>query len=164
MKKYISIFLTLIIIIACVTAFAADSSKDDVNFTQEELELLENTSAIGISPYSTGLISGCDIRIAKQGSTTLLISGYTNGSSEVVKCGFTKVVIQRKKSSSTSWSNYKTYKDLYSNSTKYKLSKSITVEKGYQYRVTATHYAKMASAHIAKKNGIQNATTLNTSY
>ena len=104
--------------------------------------MLENTSAIGISPYSTGLISGCDIRIAKQGSTTLLISGYTNGSSEVVKCGFTKVVIQRKKSSSTSWSNYKTYKDLYSNSTKYKLSKSITVEKGYQYRVTATHYAK----------------------
>ena len=145
MKKYISIFLTLIIIIACftpVTAFAADSSKDDVSFTQEELDLLENTSAVGISPYSTGLISGCDIRIAKQGSNTLLISGYTHGSSEVVKCGFTKVVIQRKKSSSTSWSNYKTYKDLYSNSTKYKLSKSITVEKGYQYRVTATHYAK----------------------
>ena len=26
------------------------------------------------------------------------------------------------------------------------------------------YYAKMASAHIAKKNGIQNATTLNTSY
>ena len=145
MKKYISIFLTLIMIIACftpVTAFAADSSKDDVSFTQEELELLEHTSAVGISQYSTGLISGCDIRIAKQGSTTLLISGYTYGSNEVVKCGFTKVVIQRKKSSSTSWSNYKKYDDLYSKSNSYTLNKSVAVEKGYQYRVTATHYAK----------------------
>lgn len=72
MKKYISIFLAILMIITCfapVTVFAADSSKDDVYFTQEELELLEQTSAVGISPYSTGLISGHDIRIAKQGPT-----------------------------------------------------------------------------------------------
>lgn len=145
MKKYVSIFLVILMIITCfapVTAFAADRAEDDVCFTQEELELLEQTSAVGISPYSTGLISRHDIRIAKQGSTTLLISGYTYGSSEVVKCGFTKVVVQRKTASATSWSNYKTYNDLYSESTKYNLSKSLTVEKGYQYRVTATHYAK----------------------
>ena len=29
-----------------------------------------------------------------------------------------------------------------SKTTKYNLSKSLTVDKGYQYRVTATHYAK----------------------
>lgn len=125
-----------------ITAFASESTENDVCFTQDELELLEQTSATGISPYSTGLISGHDIRVAKQGTTTLLISGYTYGSSEVVKCGFTKVIVQRKKSSETSWSNYKTYKDLYSESTKYNLSKSLTVDKGYQYRVTVTHYAK----------------------
>lgn len=145
MKKYISIFLAILMIITCsapVTAFAADSTEDDVRFTQEELELLEQTNAVGISPYSTGLISRHDIRIAKQGSTILLISGYTYGSSEVVKCGFTKVVVQRKTASANSWSNYKTYNDLYSESNRYNLSKSLTVEKGYQYRVTATHYAK----------------------
>lgn len=145
MKKYISIFFAILMIITCfapVTVFAADSSKDDVCFTQEELELLEKTTAVGISPYSTGLISKYDIRIAKQGATTLLISGYTHGSSEVIKCGFTKVVVQRKKATATSWSNYKTYKDLYSESTKYNLSKSLTADKGYQYRITATHYAK----------------------
>lgn len=145
MKKYISIFLAILMITACfapVTVFAADSSKDDVCFTQEELELLEQTSAVGISPYSTGLISGHDIRIAKQGTTTLLISGYTQGNNDVKKCGFTKVVVQRKKASATSWSNYKTYNDLYSESNRYNLSKSLTVDKGYQYRVTATHYAK----------------------
>lgn len=80
-------------------------------------------------------------RISKKG-TSLILYGITQGNSEVVKCGFTKVVIQRKKSSSTSWSNYKTYNDLFSESNNYTLNKSVAVEKGYQYRVTATHYAK----------------------
>lgn len=75
-------------------------------------------------------------------ATTLIIKGYTYGNSEVKKCGFTKIIIQRKKSSESSWSNYKTYNDLFSESNKYKLSKSVAVEKGYQYRAKATHYAK----------------------
>lgn len=145
MKKYISMFLTILMIITCfapVTAYASESTEDDVYFTQEEFETLEHIYAVGITPYTTGLITGNKLGIAKQDTTTLVIKGYTYGSSEVVKCGFTKVVVQRKKASATSWSNYKTYKDLYSDSTKYNLSKSLTVEKGYQYRVTATHYAK----------------------
>lgn len=144
MRKYISIFLTLIMIITSfvpVTVFAADSTEDDAYFTQEEFETLEHLYAVGITTYATGLIIKNNLGIAKDG-TTLKITGLTEGSSEVVKCGFTKVVVQRKKSSATSWSNYKTYNDLYSESTKYKLSKSLTVDKGYQYRVTATHYAK----------------------
>ena len=145
MKKYITILLTIIMAIACfipTTALAADGAEDDIYFTQEEFDALEHTNAVGITPYATGLISRYDLRIAKQGTTTLLISGYTYGSDEVVKCGFTKVVVQRKKATATSWSNYKTYNDLYAESTKYNLSKSLTVDKGYQYRVTATHYAK----------------------
>lgn len=144
MKKYISIFLVILMIITCfvpVTAFAADSTEDDAYFTQEEFDSLEHTYAVGISLYSTGLIIDKNLGIAKNG-TTLIIKGKTEGSNDVVKCGFTKVVVQRKKASATSWSNYKTYNDLYSESTKYNLSKSLTVEKGYQYRVTATHYAK----------------------
>lgn len=144
MKKYISMFLTILMIITCfapVTAYASESTEDDVYFTQEEFEALEHIYAVGITPYTTGLIIDKNLGIAKDG-TILKITGKTEGSSEVVKCGFTKVVVQRKKASETSWSNYKTYKDLYSDSTKYNLSKSITVEKGYQYRVTATHYAK----------------------
>lgn len=144
MKKYISIFLTIFMIFTCfspITAFASDVTEDDAYFTQEEFESLEHTYAIGITPYATGLITDNNLGIAKDG-TKLKITGLTKGSSEVVKCGFTKVVVQRKKSSESSWSNYKTYKDLYSESTKYNLSKSLTVDKGYQYRVTATHYAK----------------------
>lgn len=144
MKKYISIFLAIIMTMVCFipnTVFAADSTEDNSYFSQEEFESLEHKYAVSIQPYSSGLITKHNLGIAKDG-TVLKISGYTYGSSEVVKCGFTKVVVQRKKSSESSWSNYKTYKDLYSESTKYSLSKSLTVEKGYQYRVTATHYAK----------------------
>lgn len=145
MKKYISILLSILMMLSCfapVTAFADDSTEDDAYFTQEEFEALEHTYAVGITPYASGLIDKHTLGIGKQGTTTLLISGLTQGSSEVKKCGFTKVVVQRKKSTETSWSNYKTYKDLYSESNYYTLSKSLTVEKGYQYRVTAIHYAK----------------------
>lgn len=144
MKKTISIFLTILMVISCfapVTSFAAESSEDDVYFTQEEFDSLEHAYAVGITPYATGLIIDKNLAIAKD-ETTLRIKGLTKGNNEVVKCGFTKVVVQRKKSNESSWSNYKTYKDLYSDSNRYDLSKSLAVDKGYQYRVTATHYVK----------------------
>ena len=144
MKKYLSIILSAIIAITCLipfTAFAEDNTEYDAEFTQAEFESLEHVYAVSIQPYSSGLITDYRLGIAKSGNN-LQISGYTQGSDEVIKCGFTKVTIQRRTSSSGSWSNYKTLNDLYSNSDYYKLSKSLTVDKGYQYRVTATHYAK----------------------
>ena len=124
------------------TTVLASVETDNAYFTKEEFESYEHIYADGITTHATNLIDSNNLGIAKKDATTLLISGYTYGSSEVKKCGFTKVVVQRKKSTESSWSNYQTYKDLYSDSTRYNLSKSLTVEKGYQYRVTATHYAK----------------------
>lgn len=144
MKKNLSVFLTILMAICCLTpsyAFAAVNSEFDSEFTQQEFESLEHTYAVSIQPYSTGLITNHTLGIAKSGNN-LLITGYTKGSSSVVKCGFTKVIVQRRASSSASWSNYKTFNDLYSESNYYKISKSVPVDKGYQYRVTATHYAK----------------------
>lgn len=142
MKKIISILLTILMTVCCFSpyyAFAAENEENKYDCTVYQNESYASIESISL--YSSNLITKNSFSINKKG-TSLILYGITQGSSEVVKCGFTKVVIQRKKSSSTSWSNYKTYKDLYSNSTKYNLSKSITVEKGYQYRVTATHYAK----------------------
>ncbi len=144
MKKHLSIILSAIIVITCLvpfTAFAEDNTKYDAEFTQTEFESLEHVYAISVQPYSSGLITDYRLGIAKSGNN-LQISGYTQGSDEVIKCGFTKVVIQRRTSTSASWSNYKTLNDLYSSSDYYRLSKSIPVNYGYQYRVTATHYAK----------------------
>lgn len=144
MKKYLSIILSAIIAITCLipfTAFAEDNTEYDTEFTQAEFESLEHVYAVSIQPYSSGLITNHRLGIAKNGNN-LVISGFTQGGDEVIKCGFTKVIIQRRTSASSSWSNYKTFDDLYSDSNYYKLSKTVPVDKGYQYRVTATHYAK----------------------
>lgn len=92
---------------------------------------------------------GHTLGIAKD-NNDLLITGSTTGSSSVVKCGFTKVVIQRRTSSSASWTNYKTFTDLYDDDNRYQLSKKVPVTSGYQYRVTATHYAKKSLLQTEK--------------
>lgn len=143
MKKLIIIFTITLLISTIIpfNAFAADNTVDNTYFSQEEFEALEHLYAESIQPYATGLIIDYKIGIAKNGNN-LLITGYTNGAAEVVKCGFTKVVIERKKASDSKWSTYTTYKSLYSDSNYYSIYKSVVVESGYQYRVTAVHYAK----------------------
>ena len=152
MKKFLSIFLSILVVIGCSIpsyAFAADNSEYDSEFTQEEFESLEHVYAVSIQPYASGLIVGHTLGIAKD-KNDLLITGSTSGSSSVVKCGFTKVVVQRRTSSNSSWSNYKTFTDLYDDDNRYQLSKRVPVTTGYQYRVTATHYAKRSLIQTEK--------------
>lgn len=144
MKKYLSIILSILIVVFCLvpyTALAADKSENDTIISETEFEKLDHTYAEYIETRATGLIVNKNLDIAKSGNS-LIISGYTTGISAVVKCGFTKVIIQQRKNSSDSWSNYKSYNDLYSDSNAYTLGKTVSVPSGYQYRVTATHYAK----------------------
>lgn len=145
MRRVLSIIFTIIILLCCLTpscAFAYENKSDnDLKYSYTTYQSDNFVSVEGVSLYSTNLIIKNSINISKDG-TKLIITGLTQGTSDVVKCGFTKVIVQRKKSSTNSWSNYKTYEDLYSNSNKYNLNKSLTVESGYQYRVTVTHYAK----------------------
>ncbi len=147
MKKIISITLVVMTIVFYAiptSALASNNTENDDCFTQEEFELLNPIHAEyngNANTRATGLITDCDLAIAKSGAK-LVINGYTYGSSNVVKCGFKEIVIQRRTNSSSSWSNYTTYEDLYSESTQYTFKKSLTVATGYQYRVTAIHYAK----------------------
>lgn len=147
MKKIISIMLVFVAMIICVmptTVLAANNTEDDALLTQEEFQALNPIYAEyeeNCNTRASGLIVNKNLAIAKSG-TTLTIRGFTEGSTDVVKCGFKEVVVQRRANSSSSWSDYKTYEDLYSESTRYNLSKSLTVATGYQYRVTAIHYAK----------------------
>ncbi len=148
MKKSISKLLAVILSVLFIfqtsmVAFAEDEPDwEDANWSQEEFdEILNNNPGSQISPLTDGLINRARISISKSG-TTLKIAGGTQCIPSVVKCGFKVVTIKRRSSSSASWSTYKTYDDLYNSSYNYSLGKTLTVPKGYQWKVYCTHYAK----------------------
>lgn len=167
MKKIIRLLILSCLIATCLipnVAFAAVGTSQpewqDVTLTDEEFNAILSLNPNNeITPYATGLITGKNIAISKSG-TVLTIVGITEGSSEVKKCGFSEVTIQRRKNASSSWSNYQTYKDLYSESKSYQLAKRVTVSSGYQYRVTCTHYAKKNIFSTQKIDNTSNIVTV----
>ena len=149
MKKLIRLFIISCLIITCLipnVAFASVETKqvdwEDIALSDKEFnEILSMNPNNNIQPLATGLITYSSIGISKSGST-LIIAGITKGSSEVTQCGFKKVTIERRKNSSSGWSSYLTYENLYIDGRSYQLSKRVAVPTGYQYRVSCTHYAK----------------------
>lgn len=150
MKKIFSLIIVGCLIFTLfipTNVFAAVGGEQtewqDIVLSDEEFEkILSNNSDNNIMPFTSGLINSYSIGISKNGND-LIIAGKTNCTSNVTKCGFTKVIVQRRSSSSASWSNYQTYNDLYKDARTYALSKKLSVSSGYQYRVICTHYAKV---------------------
>ena len=166
MKKTLKLIITgflICLFLIPYTAFA-DTSQitaewQDIELTNQEFEaLLANNPNNEISPYTSGLIVTYMISVSKNGSN-LIITGRTTGTAEVVKSGFTKVTIQQRKNSSSSWSNYQSYSSLYNDRSSYNLSKTLAVPSGYQYRVTCTHYAKKSLFSTEKIDNTSNIVT-----
>ncbi len=167
MKKILRSFLTvcLAFIMLVPTTFAADANATewkDVALTDEEiasiLALNPNNPTSNANTRASDLISFWSIGISKDGNT-LYVVGKTTGTAEVVKSGFKEVVIQRRATSSSSWSDYITYEDLYIDQFAYNLAKSLTVPSGYQYRVTCVHYAKKNIFSVQKIDNVSNIIT-----
>ena len=162
-KALLSVISIIIVIVTLVpTAFAANEQLpewQDLVLTEEEFNaiLANNTvHTIDEETRATGLISAYAMAISKSGTNTLNISGLTTGTADVVKSGFKEVVIQRRASSSSSWTDYVTYEDIYIDQFAYVLGKSLTVPTGYQYRVTCIHYAKKNFFSVQKIDNVSN--------
>ena len=165
MKKFFkSLFLITLCVIMMIpsAAFAQDTDieLEDVSLSEEEInEILDPYIVDNTQTRASGLIVAYGISIKKDGNK-LLIVGKTNCGAGVVKCGFTHVTVQRRKNSSYSWSQCTKFEDLYSDSTGYVLTASITPQKGYQYRVSCTHYAKKNIFSTENINNISNIVTM----
>lgn len=163
MKKIVSCFLATIILFYMFipqTTLAAEDEKQgwqDVFLTEGEFNDIVEIK--GANERATGLIATYSLGIKKSGSD-LIIAGSTDCFSGVVKCGFKELVIQRRANSAQEWVDYVTYEDLYIENTTYVLSKSITVGTGYQYRVTAVHYAKKNIFITQKLDNVSNVVTM----
>ncbi|MBR6634556.1 MAG: hypothetical protein IKL41_02885 [Clostridia bacterium] len=167
MKKFLLSVISLIMVIVTLvpTVFAANEELaewQDLILTEEEFNsiLANNTiHTVDEDTRATGLIAAYALAISKSGTNTLYIAGKTTGTHEVVKSGFKEVVVQRRANSSSSWSDYATYEDLYWDEIAYVLSKSLTVPTGYQYRVTCVHYAKKNFFSVQKIDNVSNILT-----
>lgn len=145
-------FKTILIAFLCLTtlfpfnnAFATDGEKIqwyDINLAENEIQrILELNPKDNNSSKVSGLIIAYNIAVDKNGSNLNMVAKIICDI-DVVKCGFKKIVIQRRTNANVSWSTYLTYEDLYYDNSAYTVARSIAVTTGYQYRAVCTFYAK----------------------
>ncbi len=116
-------------------AYAADNNGEEIN--------------------ASGLIYQYNLAAAKENNTTLYIEGFTDCDPVVVRCGFKNLKVQRRANTSSSWSDYYDYGNVYEDTDYAAIARDLPVDPGYQYRVTCKHYAK--------KNILNTQTISNTS-
>lgn len=165
MKKIISLSLTICFLFSLFipnTVFASEEEMvewQDIYLSEEEFNaVLSNNSNNDIRPITSGLIDMYSIGVSKK-DNTLIVAGKTIGIAGVVKCGFTKVTIQRRKTGTSEWSDYIPYTDLYNDAGSYVLAKSCLVTPGFQFRVVCTHYAKKNILSVEKIDNVSNIVT-----
>lgn len=148
MKRF---FKTILIVIMCTVSvlpmksFAVDGEKilyHDAVFSEERIqEILALNPQDEFSTRATDLILTYNVAIAKNGSYIDMVARMFCDD-DVVKCGFKKIVIQKRASTSSAWVNCLTLEDLYEDSYASSIGKTFSVPSGYQYRVVCTFYAK----------------------
>ncbi len=154
MRKIISLGLIIISILGIFVIPV--SAQNDANIILpetndaiiDEVYGLYNTDVeVEVTPRATGLIISKSLKLSKT-SSALKITATTTCASDVDKCGFTYIKLQRKVNGS--WTDYKTYTDQYSESTSKTFSKSVSVPTAYTYRVICEHYAEKSKLLIFK--------------
>ena len=150
MKK---LFKTALIVALCMitalsfNSFAADGEKVqwyEIDLTENEIQrILDLNPQNNASSRASDLILLYNVGIAKSSTgTNLNLVAKLTCDIDVVKCGFKKIVIQRRSNAHVAWSTYFTYEDLYDDCPSYTIARQIAVSTGYQYRAVCTFYAK----------------------
>lgn len=157
LKKFISICLVLLSIFSVfsINVFAEKSIVEDTvilnnDIIIEEVYGLYNTNSDSdISVMSTGLITSKSLKLSKT-TDKLIITAKTLCATDVKKCGFTYIKLQRLINGS--WTDYSSYcyYDQYNESYSKNFEKAISVPKGYTYRVVCEHYAEKTKLLVFK--------------
>lgn len=148
MKKFLkTMFVSALIIFQLfpLFSFASEVKEEqlqDVIMSEEEFNrILEMNTSEDTEVKATGLITDKRIAITRE-NNTLKIAGRINCTTDVIKCGFKEVVVQRCPNGTSAWSDVVTETDIYADSNEHSLSKQIAANPNFQYRVKCTFYAK----------------------
>lgn len=156
MKKIISICLILSSILSAISinAFAVDLVGEEIRVVEDEIieevyGLYNTNNNSSVSLMSTGLIVSKSLKLAKT-TSSLIITATTIGNTDVTKCGFTYIKLQRLINGT--WTDYSSYcyYDQYNEYSSKSFEKSISAPKGYTYRVICEHYAEKPKLLIFK--------------
>lgn len=167
MKKTLKTIIAVLMIAATLVTSASATEDiipqwEEVFMTESEVNAILADSMIYTDQNdakASNLISAYGLVVAKEGTNTLYVVAKTTGTLEVVKSGFKEIVIQRRANSSSSWTDYATYEDIYIDEIGYTVSRSLTVPTGYQYRATCIHYAKKNIFSVQKIDNVSNTVT-----
>lgn len=132
-----------------------DSLTLDNEIVIEEVYGLYNTpNNSNVSMMSSGLILSKSLKLSKT-TNKLIIAAKTSCATDVKKCGFTYIKMQRLINGT--WTDYSSYcyYDQYSDSISKSFEKSISAPKGYTYRVVCEHYAEKTKLLVFKDTETQ---------
>lgn len=146
-KKIKAVFIVVFCFVSVFSsqAFALEKNEIEVNnivLSQDEInEILALGNTYAPEERATGLILRATAAIDND-HKLLQFVGTIGCRPEVVKCGYEDIIVQRRASSSSSWSHYYTFDDSLEESNTHTAVKAVTTVTGYEYRVTCTLYAK----------------------
>lgn len=153
--KYKRIIVIAAVIIAFITGtLSASAVVFDINLFRgivEEAHGLYNTNNnTDINLIASGLITYKSLTLTKT-TNSLKITAETVGTTDVKKCGFTYIKLQRLINGS--WTDYSAYcyYDQYNESYSKNFEKTISAPKGYTYRVICEHFAEKTKLLIFKE-------------
>lgn len=156
LKKIVSISLVVLLIFTVlpINSFAFEAIDEETlvikdGIIEEVYGLYNTNNNSDVSVMSTGLITSKFLKLSKT-TDNLIITAKTICSTDVKKCGFTYIKLQRLINGT--WTDYTTYcyYDQYSESTSKTFSKTISAPTGYTYRVVCEHYAEKTKLLIFK--------------
>lgn len=146
-KRIKSVFIVVLCFVSIFPSQAFALEKNDIEvsnivLSQEEInEILALGNTYTPDERATGLILTATAAI-NDNYKLLQFVGHISCVENVVKCGFENIVVQRRVSSSASWTDYYTFDDSYSDDSYHNVVKAVTTNTGYEYRVVCNLYAK----------------------
>lgn len=161
MKKIFCGLLSVVLMFSFFVfdTFALSEAEDAPYVIGFTLSSADDFSEASNETRASGLILTYALSIKKSG-TSITISGKTGCGPDVIKCGFKNLTVERRKSSSSSWSDYYDYGDSYVESAFASLNTTLSVASGYQYRVTCKHYAKKSLLSTQTISNVSNIVTV----